>query len=136
MLEKYYVVSVHRNLRKKVWSVRFRGQIRHLPFFAMYGRCWAHINGVQQHIARSLKQRNVHAYIKGLMTPSGFETMLLRGEDEQKAPFAKVSEVIYNPFKNKNFLLKNGNEVIKVFYEGVYFSSDGRMFVNNSDTVW
>jgi len=63
-------VHVYRNLHKRCWSVRAKGNvIAHVPAIQLLG-CTCHVSEAARQTVIATKCRSVHAYVKGTITHS------------------------------------------------------------------
>lgn len=136
MSEKHYIATIYRNLRKGVWSIRFRGKVRHFAYLMLDQPCWTHINEAQQEVARKEGVRNVHAFVKTYLTEAQFNRIrldatcpVMRLALRERLPW--MVEVRYSPFRRNTsfFEKKEGKRWEKItLLRGAYFSDIGKLF--------
>lgn len=100
-------VKVYRNLRTGKWSVRDKDGrvIAQLNKICLLHVAWV-VGKAGSRTAKSVKQRNVHAFAWGTYIEPEFL------HKEANGTRLSINEVTYNPFKNETFVYKDNNEEI------------------------
>ena len=94
-------VRVHRNLHKKTYTIKQHGLVvGHSDMLTMV-KCRFLVSEKGQAKVRRTKQKNVHAFIEGLITLKG--CMGTSADSNDKLPV----KITYNPYEDEGFMAKS-----------------------------
>jgi hypothetical protein len=101
-LAKYYT---YRNLHNDSFSIKHRGLVIHRPTKVLLVNVEFKVSEKGRQRVLSEKRKNVHA----LLTSEIFELL-----DDTKMDYLDYNiEIYYNPYKTKNFIVKETGQIIK-----------------------
>lgn len=113
-------VEVYRNIRGRDYSIRQAGVVvGHATHLAM-GDCTFVVQPAGNRLVRKTKRKNVHAFIRGILSNRGIMGTL--PEYEKPLP----AKVTYDPYRNTTFMMSLGSilKPVKTAY-GVIINKHG-----------
>lgn len=114
--DKSKPVQIYRNLNKDMWSARQSSKVVEHYDTIILKDCTFHVQKAGLERARKEKQRNVHAYVKGMIV-----------SENEKLPKIKGYRISYNPFKKDFFYyVDDMRKIDKADY--LYFNEEGFVF--------